>query len=60
MHHQRAGAKPLGLASLAAKANAAERVETVFKIVRYLEANQRGVSLQGDRSQPSTLKVTAA
>lgn len=51
-------AQPLDLATLAEKAGAADQVETVYKIVRHLAANQRGVSLQGDRSKPSSLLVS--
>ncbi|ELR97505.1 glucose-6-phosphate isomerase [Gloeocapsa sp. PCC 73106] len=49
---------PLSLADLAAKTGAPEEVETVYKIVRHLAANNRGVSLKGDHSQPSSLTVS--
>ncbi|MGF1496138.1 MAG: glucose-6-phosphate isomerase [Elainellaceae cyanobacterium] len=51
--------QPLELAALAEKAGAAENIETVYKIVRHLAANQRGVRLQGDRTKPSSLLVSA-
>jgi len=52
-------AQPLELAMLAEKAGAADEIETVYKIVRHLAANQRGVSMQGDRAKPSSLLVSA-
>jgi glucose-6-phosphate isomerase len=51
--------KALTLEALADKAGASDRVEEVYKIVRHLAANQRGVQLQGNFSQPSNLKVSA-
>jgi glucose-6-phosphate isomerase len=50
-------AQPLPLPTLAEKAGAADQVETVYKIVRHLAANQRGVTLEGDRAKPSSLFV---
>ncbi|MDJ1171949.1 glucose-6-phosphate isomerase [Roseofilum sp. BLCC_M154] len=50
--------QPLSLAELAAAANAPEETEAVYKIVRHLAANNRGVVLQGDASQLQQLKVT--
>ena len=55
----KAAGTPLDLATLAAKAGASEQVEAVYKIVRHLEANRRGITLGGDRSKPSSLKVSA-
>ncbi|HEY9642074.1 MAG TPA: glucose-6-phosphate isomerase [Coleofasciculaceae cyanobacterium] len=49
---------PLGLAALAEKAGAADNMETVYKIVRHLSANQRGITVQGDRAKPSSLTVS--
>ncbi len=51
--------QPLDLATLAAKADAPDDVEAVYLIVRHLAANGRGIKLQGDRSIPSTLQVSA-
>jgi glucose-6-phosphate isomerase len=48
----------LSLAELAEKVGANEQIEIVYKIVRHLVANQRGISLQGDFSQPDTLRVS--
>ena len=49
---------PLTIADLAAQAGATEQVETVYLIVRHLAANNRGVSLTGDRQLPGSLLVS--
>ncbi|MFM1841312.1 MAG: Glucose-6-phosphate isomerase [Cyanobacteriota bacterium] len=46
------------LGELAAKAQAEDHVETVYKIVRHLAANNRGVQLHGDRQVLSRLTVS--
>ncbi|MBE9167477.1 glucose-6-phosphate isomerase [Pleurocapsales cyanobacterium LEGE 06147] len=51
--------EPIDLATLAQQAGASKQVEAVYKIVRHLEANNRGIVIQGDRAKPSNLKVTA-
>ncbi|UBF24207.1 glucose-6-phosphate isomerase [Kovacikia minuta CCNUW1] len=51
--------QPIDLATLAAKAGSTDQVETIYKILRHLDANHRGVTLEGDRAQPSSLKVSA-
>ncbi len=51
-------AQPLTLTDLAQKAQASEQIETVYKIVRHLAANNRGVTLEGDRSHPANLSVS--
>ncbi|NJK41579.1 MAG: glucose-6-phosphate isomerase [Acaryochloridaceae cyanobacterium SU_2_1] len=48
---------PLPLESLAAKAGSAEDIETIYKIVRHLAANGRGVELYGNRADPAGLQV---
>ena len=48
---------PLDVETIAAKAGAAEQVEAVYKILRHLAANQRGIALIGDRAKPGSLKV---
>lgn len=58
LHVLRQESQPLDLVTLASKANAADRVDAVYTIVRHLEANQRGVVFQGDQSKPSTLLVS--
>lgn len=49
---------PLTLSALAQKAGAGEQIEAVYKIVRHLAANQRGVILQGNLAQPSSITVS--
>lgn len=48
----------LSLQELANKANAPEQIEAVYKIVRHLSTNKRGVKLEGDLGQPNSLKVS--
>lgn len=50
--------EPIDLSNLAKKAGFLDQVEAIYKIVRHLEANHRGVVLEGDRAKPSTLKVS--
>jgi glucose-6-phosphate isomerase len=50
---------PLSVQDVATQAGAADQVESVYKILRHLAANQRGVQLQGDPARPSGLTVTA-
>jgi glucose-6-phosphate isomerase len=50
--------EPMPLTTLAEKAGAADQLETVYKIVRHLAANHRGIKLQGDRPKPSSLLVS--
>ena len=54
----KSASQPLAVPLLAEKAGVADQVETVYKIVRHLAANQRGITLQGDRAKPSSLRVT--
>ena len=49
--------KPLAIETLAAQAGAVEQVEAVYKILRHLAANHRGISLRGDPTKPSSLQV---
>jgi glucose-6-phosphate isomerase len=49
---------PLSLETLAEKAGVAGQVESVYLIVRHLAANNRGVQLQGNLSQPTSLTVS--
>ncbi|XTZ10347.1 MAG: glucose-6-phosphate isomerase, partial [cyanobacterium endosymbiont of Rhopalodia yunnanensis] len=48
----------LDIPTLATKAGAPDAVETVYKIVRHLAANGRGIILEGNMGDPSTLKVS--
>jgi glucose-6-phosphate isomerase len=50
--------QPLDIAQLAQQAGAPEQIESVYKIVRHLAMNDRGIILSGDLSQPATLKVS--
>jgi glucose-6-phosphate isomerase len=52
-------AAPMALSDLASKAGAADQVEAIYKIVRHLSVNQRGVVLTGDLGQPAGLMVSA-
>ena len=49
----------ISLSELAEKIGASEQVEAIYKILRHLQANQRGVVLTGNLGQPSTLMVSA-
>ncbi len=48
----------IAIEELATQAQAADQVETVYKIVRHLAANDRGITLDGDRQFPSRLQVS--
>jgi glucose-6-phosphate isomerase len=50
----------LTLAEVADKAGAADQIEAIYKILRHLHSNQRGVVLQGNLAQPDSLKVSAS
>jgi glucose-6-phosphate isomerase len=51
---QQAG-QPLSLETLAAQAGVPEQIEAIYKILRHLAANQRGVLLEGDPGKPAHL-----
>lgn len=48
----------LSLEEIAQKAGTPDQVEAIYKILRHLHANQRGVVLHGDFAQPNSLKVS--
>ena len=48
----------LSLAELADKAQISDEIETVYKIVRHLHANERGIVVQGNLGQPDTIRVS--
>jgi glucose-6-phosphate isomerase len=50
----------LSLEEVATKADALEQIEEIYKIIRHLAANQRGVVLQGNLGEPASLKVSIA
>jgi glucose-6-phosphate isomerase len=47
--------QPLALPDLAAKAGAPDQIETVYTILRHLQANDRGVKLHGEHGKPANL-----
>ncbi|MDY6939433.1 MAG: glucose-6-phosphate isomerase [Cyanobacteriota bacterium] len=49
--------EPLSLADLAARADRPEEIEAIYKIVRHLQANQRGVTFTGNLGKPATIEV---
>jgi glucose-6-phosphate isomerase len=50
---------PLSLQEIAEKIGASDKVEAIYKILRHLHANGRGVVLHGHPGQPSSVKVSA-
>ena len=51
-------ATPLSLIELAVKAGVGDEVETVYKIVRHLNANERGIAIEGNLGDPKTVKAS--
>lgn len=56
----KAETQPLSLQDLAVKAGAPEQIETIYQLLRHLQANSSEIQLQGDLGQPATLKVAIA
>ena len=52
--------QPLSLAAVAEQAGHPDQVETIYRIVRHLHANQRGIVLKGDLARPSSLAIARA
>jgi glucose-6-phosphate isomerase len=50
-------ASPITLSELAAKIGAPDRVEAIYKILRHLQANDRGIVFTGDSARPGSLRV---
>lgn len=50
--------RSIAIAQLAEKAQATDQIETIYKILRHLHANKRGVVLKGNFSDPSSLTVS--
>ncbi|MDZ7962465.1 MAG: glucose-6-phosphate isomerase [Aulosira sp. DedQUE10] len=50
----------LSIDEIAEKAGASEEIEAIYKILRHLHANQRGVVLHGNLAQPNSLKVSVS
>ncbi len=53
-------ANPMTIAELATKIGAPDRTEAIYKILRHLQANERGIVFTGDFAQPGSLKVSLA
>ena len=53
----RAQTDPIDLLDLATQAEAPDQIEAVYKIMRHLAANDRGVTLHGDLSKPASLSI---
>jgi glucose-6-phosphate isomerase len=49
---------PLSLEEIATQAGINEQIEAVYKIIRHLAVNQRGIVLEGNLGKPSSLKVS--
>ena len=50
--------QPISLATLAEKVGAADEVETIYKVVRHLAMNPRGIVLHGNLAKPAELTVS--
>jgi glucose-6-phosphate isomerase len=48
---------PLTLAEIATNIGKSEDIEAIYKILRHLSVNNRGVILKGDRTSPNSLQV---
>jgi glucose-6-phosphate isomerase len=48
----------IGLTELAAKAEATAEIETIYRILRHLHANDRGVVLTGNFAKPAELRAS--
>jgi glucose-6-phosphate isomerase len=48
---------PLSLQELASKAGSPDQIEAIYKIVRHLSVNDRGLSIQGNLGEPSSLAI---
>lgn len=55
-----AAAKPLTLEELAIAIDRPDEIEAIYKILRHLHANDRGVTIVGNLGKPSTLQVSFA
>lgn len=49
---------PLSVSELAEKVGASDRIESIYILLRHLQANKRGVVLEGNPGQPSSLKAS--
>ena len=53
----RQAGEPITIATLAEKMGAMDDIETIYKIVRHLHANQREIVINGDPGEPMALTV---
>ena len=58
MQELRDADQPLSVETLAQQVGASDQVETIYKILRHLAANDRGVTLEGDLRKPTTLMAS--
>ncbi|MFK8182650.1 MAG: glucose-6-phosphate isomerase [Phormidesmis sp.] len=49
----------LTLIEIAEKVGLPDKIENIYKIIRHLDANNRGVKIDGDPSDPAGIKVSA-
>jgi glucose-6-phosphate isomerase len=49
---------PLTLAQVAEKAGVSDKIEPIYKILRHMHANQRGIVLKGNLAEPGSLTVS--
>ncbi|MGK7920717.1 MAG: glucose-6-phosphate isomerase [Trichodesmium sp.] len=49
---------PLSLEEIAVKANATDKIEIIYKILRHLAANNRGIVLHGNLGEPASLAIS--
>ncbi|MEM6450347.1 MAG: glucose-6-phosphate isomerase [Cyanobacteria bacterium P01_D01_bin.105] len=49
----------LTLTEVAEKVGLPDKIENIYKIIRHLDANDRGVTIDGNPSEPSGIKVSA-
>jgi glucose-6-phosphate isomerase len=49
---------PVPLSELAEKAGASDQIEAIYKLLRHLARNKRGVVLEGNVGQPGSLQVS--
>jgi glucose-6-phosphate isomerase len=49
---------PLTIAEIATNIGKSEDIEAIYKILRHLSANNRGITLIGDRTLPNSLQMT--
>jgi glucose-6-phosphate isomerase len=54
----KAETSPIMISDLATKVEAPDQSETIYKILRHLQANDRGIVLHGNPGQPANLKVS--